>query len=162
MIPLSQWILILKEAQKWWENWNQLSGRCNWSESVNKRSQLLFFLPHLWLLGQGLNLSWGCKLGHSCDNTRSFNLLGQARDQICTSTAIWAAAFGFLMHCATVRTTSVTECKLDHSLLQSQYIKGQASVGKKGTLFRKAGNLERWWTSVQRPNPKILLNHDKL
>ena len=42
-----------------------------------------------------------------------------------------------------------------------QPINREARFGREGrTLFRKAGNLRRWWTHVQRPVPKILLSHD--
>ena len=40
----------------------------------------------------------------SCYNAGSFNPLHQAGDRTHTSTAIWAAAVGFLTHCATVGT----------------------------------------------------------
>ena len=34
------------------------------------------------------------------------------------------------------------------------------SVGRKDALIRKAGNVGRRWTRVQRPTPEILLSHD--
>ena len=65
-----------------------------------------FFNGHthsIWkFLSKGLNLSHSCDLCHSFSNTRSFNPLHWARDWTHASTVTWAAAVGFLTHCATL------------------------------------------------------------
>ena len=48
--------------------------------------------------GQRLNPSCSCNLHRSCDNIGFFNPLFQARDQTCTSAAIWAAEVRFFAH----------------------------------------------------------------
>ena len=57
-------------------------------------------------LGQGLNMGCTYDLHHSCScsNVRSFNPLHQAKDWTRTSTAIQAAAVGFLTHCTAAGT----------------------------------------------------------
>ena len=58
----------------------------------------------IWkFLDQGRNMSHGCNLGHSCDNTRSFNPLCQTRDQTWATGVTWVAAVRFFTHWATVR-----------------------------------------------------------
>ena len=61
---------------------------------------------------QGLNPS------HSYNNARSFSLLRQVEEQTLTSTATWAAAVGFLTHCATVETWIDVLTKLTNQFYQ--------------------------------------------
>ena len=65
-----------------------------------------FFNAHIhgvWKFpGQWLNLSYMCKLGCSCSSAGSFNPMHQVGSWTCISTAIWATAVRFLIHCTSV------------------------------------------------------------
>ena len=56
--------------------------------------------------------------------------------------------------------TTVTKPDFGCSVLISQKFEMQVSVEGKDALIRKANNLGKWWTNVQRPTLKILLSHD--
>ena len=59
----------------------------------------------LWeFLGHGLNLSCSWDLRHSCGDAGSFNSPYQTGDWTRTSAETWAAALGFLTHCAIAET----------------------------------------------------------
>ena len=81
-------------------------------EGPNRYSVFFFFFNDIWkFLGQGLKLSHSCDLYCNCINATSFNPLCQAGDRTHASTATWAAAVGFVTHCATVGTSSVLVTK---------------------------------------------------
>ena len=90
---------------------------CLWAEATRKRRpmcKLTFFMaaspahgsPQA---GEGLNLSHGCDLSHSCSNTGSWNPLHWARDQTTTSAETPVTAVGFVTHCAT-EGTPICKC----------------------------------------------------
>lgn len=56
--------------------------------------------------------------------------------------------------------TTVTKPDFGCSVLISQKFEMQVSVEGKDALIRKANNLGKWWTNVQRPTLKMLLSHD--
>ena len=60
---------------------------------------------------QGLIPSCSCDLHCSYGNAMSFNPLHWARDQIWASAANWAAAVGFLTHCAMAGTLGKSHSK---------------------------------------------------
>ena len=82
--------------------------------------------PGIWkFLGQRLNLSCSCDLCHSCGNTRSFNSLCQAWDQIHISAATRAHCrenTGSLTHCATVGTPGIYYFYLYRILFFSHFL----------------------------------------
>lgn len=51
----------------------------------------------------------------------------------------------------------VTKLMFGCSRIICQYFKKQVWVERKGVLIKKASNMGRQWTQLQRPNPKILL-----
>ena len=92
--------------------WNQ---RCqSWREALcvpSYVSQLFFFFNDytlsIWKFpGQGLNPRCSCDLYRSCGNARSSTHCARPVIHHAPLPAIWAAAVGFLTHCATAGTPS--------------------------------------------------------
>ena len=54
----------------------------------------------------------------------------------------------------------VTKLRFGWSLLESQYLKNSCWLERKGCFIQEASNLGRRQTHVQKPIPKILLDHE--